>query len=58
NRPLLQTPDPSVVLHALMEQRHPLYIQVADVVVDTERRNPKAVVNDIIAELRAQQIVK
>ncbi len=58
NRPLLQTPDPSIVLHDLMEKRHPLYIQVADVVVDTERRNPKAVVNDIIAELRAQQIVK
>ncbi len=58
NRPLLQTPDPEVVLNTLMEQRHPLYLQVADVVIDTERRNPKAVVTDIMAELRAQQIVK
>ena len=58
NRPLLQTPDPEAVLNKLMEQRHPLYLQVADVVIDTERRNPKAVVADIMAELRAQQIVK
>ncbi|MDO6417280.1 shikimate kinase AroK [Amphritea sp. 2_MG-2023] len=58
NRPLLQTPDPETVLNTLMEQRHPLYLQVADVVVDTERRNPKAVVTDIMAELRAQQIIK
>ncbi len=58
NRPLLQTPDPETVLNTLMEQRHPLYLQVADVVIDTERRNPKAVVTDIMAELRAQQIVK
>lgn len=58
NRPLLQTPDPETVLNKLMEQRHPLYLQVADVVIDTERRNPKAVVTDIMAELRAQQIVK
>ncbi|UTW05442.1 shikimate kinase AroK [Amphritea atlantica] len=58
NRPLLQTPDPETVLNQLMEQRHPLYLQVADVVIDTERRNPKAVVTDIMAELRAQQIVK
>lgn len=58
NRPLLQTPDPETVLNKLMAQRHPLYLQVADVVIDTERRNPKAVVTDIMAELRAQQIVK
>lgn len=58
NRPLLQTPDPQMVLNTLMEERHPLYLQVADIVVDTERRNPKAVVTDIMAELRAQQIIK
>ncbi|MDO6563040.1 shikimate kinase AroK [Amphritea sp. 1_MG-2023] len=58
NRPLLQTSDPETVLKTLMEERHPLYLQVADVVVDTERRNPKAVVTDILTELRAQQIIK
>lgn len=58
NRPLLQALDPETVLNELMAQRHPLYLQVADVVVNTERRNPKAVVTDIIAELRAQQIIK
>ncbi|RRC97282.1 shikimate kinase AroK [Amphritea balenae] len=58
NRPLLQTPDPKAVLTELMELRHPLYVQVADIVVETDRRNPKAVVADIIADLREKQIVK
>lgn len=58
NRPLLQTEDPQAVLTDLMEKRHPLYLQVADIVVETDRRNPKAVVADIITALREQQIVK
>lgn len=58
NRPLLQTPDPEAVLSALMDERHPLYAQVADFIVETDRRNPKAVVAEIIEHLHAQQILK
>ena len=58
NRPLLQTENPQQVLQQLMDARHPLYTQVADIVVETDKRNPKAVVTDIIAALRDQQIIK
>ena len=36
NRPLLQTPDPRQTLQALLERREPLYLEVADLVVDTD----------------------
>lgn len=58
NRPLLQTENPEAVLKELMEIRHPLYQQVSDIIVETDKRNPKAVVGEIIAALREQQIVK
>jgi Shikimate kinase len=35
NRPLLQTPDPRQRIRSLLEQREPLYEQVADVTVET-----------------------
>jgi shikimate kinase len=47
NRPLLQTEDPLARLHELMAVRDPLYRQVADYVVSTERRSAVAVVRDI-----------
>ena len=48
-RPLLQnTPDPRSKLTALMEIRDPLYREVADYVVMTSRRSPKAVCTEII----------
>lgn len=47
NRPLLQTEDPLGRLESLMEQRDPLYRQVADLVVSTERRSAAAVVREI-----------
>lgn len=50
-RPLLQVDDPRAVIEALMAERDPLYREVADVVIDTEKRSPKAVAQDIIAQL-------
>ena len=48
-RPLLQnTSDPRGKLTALMEIRDPLYREVADYVVMTSRRSPKAVCTEII----------
>lgn len=51
NRPLLQTPDPEKRIKELMKIREPLYREVADLVIDTNRRNPKAVSNEILAQL-------
>ena len=51
NRPLLQTPDPASKIKELMKIREPLYKEVADITVDTNRRNPRTVSNEIITRL-------
>ena len=51
-RPLLQTPDPEQRIRELMKIREPLYQEVADIVVDTYRRNPKTVSQDIYSQLK------
>ncbi|APE31284.1 shikimate kinase [Halomonas aestuarii] len=48
NRPLLQRPDREDVLREMFAQRDPLYRATADVVVRTDRRGPRAVVNEIV----------
>lgn len=50
-RPLLQTPDPEQVLRDLMAKRDPLYREIADMVVETDQRGPKGVVNAIVRQL-------
>lgn len=39
NRPLLQTNDPLQKLKELYAQRHPLYMETADIVLDTGRQS-------------------
>jgi shikimate kinase len=39
NRPLLQTADPKAMLRKLFEQRDPLYMQVADLVIPTGKQS-------------------
>ena len=51
NRPLLQTPDPAGKIKELMNIREPLYREVADIIVDTNRRNPRTVSNEIVTRL-------
>lgn len=51
NRPLLQCEDPAGALRALMEARDPLYREIADVIVDTDRRKPRAVADEIVERL-------
>ncbi len=51
NRPLLQTEDPLARLRDLMEQRDPLYRQVADLIVSTEKRTASGVVREIVRHL-------
>ena len=48
NRPLLQTEDPHARLQALKEQRDPLYSEVADLVLDTDRQSIAVIVQHII----------
>jgi len=50
-RPLLVGPDRAAKFRALMSQRVPLYRQVATIRVNTNRRNPGAVVRYIVSRL-------
>ena len=51
HRPLLQTDDPRAKLTALAAEREPLYQQVADMVVKTDRRTARHVVKEIVRRL-------
>lgn len=55
NRPLLDTEDPLTRLRDLMEEREPLYRQVADMVVSTEKRGTSSVVKEICRRLTAEE---
>ena len=54
-RPLLAGPDRAEKFRALMAQRIPLYRRVATIRVDTNRRNPGAVVRHIVSRLQENQ---
>jgi shikimate kinase len=54
SRPLLQTEDPLSRLRELMELRDPLYRQVADLVVSTEKRGTASVVKEIRRRLESE----
>ncbi len=51
NRPLLQTEDPRQRLQDLINQRDPLYREIASMVVNTNGRSVSAVVQEILADL-------
>lgn len=53
NRPLLQTPDPEKKIRELMKIRDPLYREIADLVIDTNRRNPRTISQEICRQLPA-----
>ena len=46
-RPLLQVGDPRETLEKLMSVRDPLYRDVADIVIETDNRSPKAVAQEL-----------
>ena len=52
NRPLLQTPNPELKIRELMKIRDPLYTQVADIIIDTNRRNPRSVALEIVRQVQ------
>jgi shikimate kinase len=50
-RPLLQTDDPKARLIDLANEREPLYRQVADMVVKTDRRTARHVVKELVRRI-------
>ena len=56
NRPLLQTADPEARLRALMEEREPIYKQVAHLQVSTDSRRMHHVVVRILRQLKQHKI--
>lgn len=51
DRPLLDAEDPEAVLDALLAAREPLYREIADLTVSTDRRRVHAVANEIASLL-------
>ncbi|AGA88963.1 shikimate kinase [Thioflavicoccus mobilis 8321] len=56
SRPLLDTSDPLLRLRELMAERDPLYRQVADLVVSTERRGTASVVKEIRRRIESAEL--
>ncbi|MHA7652322.1 shikimate kinase [Mycobacterium sp. ML4] len=57
-RPLLAGPDRAAKFRELMSKRIPLYRRVATIRVDTNRRNPGAVVRYIVSRLQTPTSVE
>lgn len=51
NRPLLQTDDPLKKLQALYAIRHPLYMETADIVLETGRQSVQSLVRKLESSL-------
>lgn len=52
NRPLLQNDNPEKILRDLFAKRDPVYREVADIVIQTDRRNPRWVVQELQKRLK------
>ena len=48
NRPLLQNDDPEGVLRHLFAIRDPLYSELADIIMHTDRKSPRLVVRQLV----------
>jgi len=55
NRPLLQTENPLVKIKELFKIREPLYRETAHLIIDTSRRSPRSVSQDIVRQLNEFQ---
>lgn len=51
SRPLLASGDPEKVLRDLLAIRDPLYREIADLVIDTDRSNPRLIARRLLAQL-------
>jgi len=52
-RPLLQTEDRAARIKALVEERDPLYRELADMIVTSDKRSAKQVAREILKQLEA-----
>jgi shikimate kinase len=52
NRPMLQTAKPKETMQRLMQEREPFYLEVADVIVDTDQMNPKVLARELVEALQ------
>ena len=50
-RPLLQTADPEAQLKKILTEREPYYEEVADLIIQSDRRTVKSIVEHVCAEL-------
>lgn len=57
NRPLLQTEHPEVVIEKLLNERGPLYEEVADLIVDTQQASVFRVVRYIQEQLQREGVI-
>ena len=53
NRPLLQTENPLAKIKELFKIREPLYRETAHLIIDTSRRSPRSVSQEIVRQLEA-----
>src|SRR3989338_4452132 len=53
NRPLLQTADPHAKLTELFQQRDPLYLQVADIVMQSGKQSAQTLMLQLVEEIEA-----
>ena len=51
NRPLLQTENPRERLEALFDARRPIYLELADLAVKTDRKQARKLASEIINQL-------
>jgi shikimate kinase len=49
NRPLLQTENPQATLEAMAEVRNPIYMELADLCIDTNLKSTKLVMQEILS---------
>jgi shikimate kinase len=55
DRPLLKTDDPLARLRSLYEMRHPLYLETAHLVIDSDRENYTQVVQTVMDKLALRE---
>jgi len=55
HRPMLHGSDPAVRLEELMREREPLYLEIADLRIPTDRQRVHSVSERIVREYRASQ---
>lgn len=54
-RPLLAGEDPEKKIEALLKERNPIYEQLADVIIDTNNKSIKEIVDEVIETLRGRE---